>query len=158
MRIHIKQLFEAGFDFLDDMVYVLLTVYIFQHQYKLIPPSLAMVSPALTQVRNRSAARFSTPSPASCPDLSFTPLKSSKSKNRTASCPFCRAAWDIAWFSRSERRLRLASPVKHHDWRDEKAELSSLCAPFDYDNRAVYKPSALSVGEYSKGLNSARVN
>jgi len=68
MSFYIKWLFESRFDFLHDMVDVLLTVNILQHQHKLIPPpSLAMVSPALTHARNRSAARFNTPSPASCP-------------------------------------------------------------------------------------------
>ena len=75
------------------------------------PPVRATVSEARTAMRNLSATAFSTISPASCPCVSLTDLKPSRSNNITTNiCPSRRAAVN-ACSRRSSNNRRLGNPV-----------------------------------------------
>ena len=69
---------------------------------------VARAQAARRVARSRSA---SSASPAECPRLSFTVLKSSRSMNSTASCPPLRWRRVAAWSTRSRNSAWLASPV-----------------------------------------------
>ena len=75
------------------------------------PPSRATVSAARAQQRNRSAAEISSRSPSAWPRLSFTRLKSSRSRKSTVIGWACRCARASAWLTRSRNSARLARPV-----------------------------------------------
>ena len=75
------------------------------------PPSRATVSALRAQARNRSATAMSSRSPSPWPRLSFTVLKSSRSRKRTVTGVPRRWASASAWLTRSRNRARLASPV-----------------------------------------------
>ena len=75
------------------------------------PPMRKMRSASRTALRMRSAATRSNRSPASCPRLSFTRLKRSRSRNRSASGQPARLARRIASSRCSVKLARLGNPV-----------------------------------------------
>ena len=75
------------------------------------PPNRATVSPGRADALSRSPTTTSSWSPTGWPRLSFTTLKSSRSRNSTATGPSSRSARSSAWETRSRNSARLANPV-----------------------------------------------
>ena len=76
------------------------------------PPMRAAVSASRTLIRIRPATATSSSSPAAWPRLSFTALKSSRSRNRTASGPLPRRVRVRPCASRSRNSARFGRPVR----------------------------------------------
>ena len=76
------------------------------------PPNRARVSLGRMTSAKRTATSCSSWSPASCPRLSFTCLKPSRSSSRTASTSSDRSDRARAWSRRSRKRARFGRPVR----------------------------------------------
>ena len=76
------------------------------------PPSRATESTARTQPTSRAATILSSSSPSAWPNRSLTPLKPSRSRNRTASAEPLRWARCTACSTRSRNSVRLGSDVR----------------------------------------------
>jgi hypothetical protein len=75
------------------------------------PPRRPTVSLSRITVLSRVLTARSSSSPAACPKVSLTALKSSRSRNSTATGLFCRRARASACSSRSMMSARFGSPV-----------------------------------------------
>ena len=77
------------------------------------PPNRATVSPSLRAWSMRPATVFMSSSPDACPSVSFTTLKLSRSKKRTAATvPLCHCPLVMTWLSLSIKSILFGSPVR----------------------------------------------